>query len=63
MATEGYRIDIPTFDNTIGGYQKFRNRAMLFRDRMKLEKKQSQATLLLLGSLTGIAWDTCGSLA
>ncbi len=36
---------------------------MLFRARMKLKKKQSQAALLILGSLTGIAWSTCESLA
>ena len=36
---------------------------MLFKARLKLDKKKSQAALLLLGSLTGIAWDTCESLA
>jgi hypothetical protein len=50
-----FRIDVPNFDNTTTGYTEFRKRAMLFKARMKLEKKQSQSALLLLGSLTGIA--------
>ncbi len=57
MATGGYRIDPLIFDNTIAGYPEFRKRAMLFKARMKLEKKQGQAAILFLGSLTGIAWD------
>jgi hypothetical protein len=58
-----FRIDVPNFDNTTTGYTEFRKRAMLFKARLKLEKKENQAAIMLVGSLSGIAWDTCESLA
>ena len=63
MATGDFRVHVPVFDNTIAGYDELRKRARLFQARMKLEGKPKQSALLLLGSLTGIAWDTCESLS
>ena len=64
MATN-LHMNIPTFDNTVSSYLEFRKRAMLFQARMRLEgrDKVKQTALLLLGQLTGIAWETCESLA
>ena len=63
MATGDFRVNVPVFDNTIAGYTEFRKRAKLFQARTKLEGKSKQSALLLLGSLTGIVWDTCESLS
>ena len=51
MATGGgsFRIDVPNLDNTITEHTEFRKRAMLFKARLKLEKKENQAAIMLLG--------------
>ena len=63
MANAANRLDVPSFDNNTGSYSEFRKRAMLFKARMRLEGKQKQAAILLLGQLSGMAWDVCEHLA
>ena len=36
---------------------------MLFKARMKKEGKEKQSVFMLLGQLTGLAWEACDSLA
>ena len=61
--SSGGKIDVPSFDNTISGYKEFSKRCMLYKARMKLEGKEKQVTLAILGQLTGIAWTACETLA
>ena len=56
------RIEVPTFNNTISGYKEFKKRCTLYRARMKLDGKEKQVTLSIIGQLTGAAWETCESM-
>ena len=55
----GPKIPIPEFDNTTHGYKEFRKRVLLYKARMRLEGKEDQVGLSVLGSLTGVSWDAC----
>ena len=54
---------VPTFDNSQAGYREYRKRALLFRTRMRLERKENLTAVLLLSSLSGTAWETVETLA
>ena len=58
-----FRAEAPTFDNTVEGYKTFKRKCAIYRARMKIEKKEMQVALSILGNLTGIAWATCEKLA
>ena len=47
---------VPSFDNEQKNYVEVCKRVKLFGMRMKLEGKQEQAAIMLLGSLTSAAW-------
>ena len=46
----------------MSNYKEFRKRAVLFRARLKLDKRANQAALLSR-HLTGTAWEACNVLA
>ena len=53
------RIEVPTFDNTVAGFKEFKKRCNLYRARMKIEQREKQVALAILGQLTGLAWQAC----
>ena len=57
------RIEVPTFDNTVAGFKEFKKRCNLYRARMKIEQREKQVALAILGQLTGLAWQACEELA
>ena len=56
-------VAVPTFDSNPSNYKEYRKRCLIFKGRMKLEKKGDQVALALLGNLTGLAWSACEELA
>ena len=48
---------VPSFDGKLERYREYRKRVELFKRRCVLEKRCSTAALLLMGNLTGLAWD------
>ena len=57
------KVDIPIFDNQLDHYKEFRKRCLLYKARMKLDGKVKQVGLAILGTLTGLSWTACESLA
>eukprot|EP00975_Prorocentrum_lima_P051898 10867458-Prorocentrum_lima.AAC.1 len=49
--------EVPSFAGAQDDYKQYRLRATLYHQRRKLESKEKQATLELVGSLTEAAWD------
>ena len=47
---------IPLFDGSLTGYREWRKRIMIYYRKMTLSKRQGEAILNLLGSLSGVAW-------
>ena len=54
------RSDVPLFDNTMRRYAEYWERAVLYSMKMKLDGKQKQTAVTLLGALTGLAWESPG---
>ena len=50
---------IPLFDGTLSGYREWRKRILIYYKKMCLSKRQGEAILNLLGSLSGTAWKLC----
>ena len=50
---------IPLFDGTLSGYKEWRKRVLIYHKKMCLSKRQGEAILNLLGSLSGTAWRLC----
>ena len=47
---------IPIFTNKPGDYKEWRQRILLYKRKSDLKKKQKEATINLMTSLSGIAW-------
>lgn len=47
---------IPVFSNRPADYKDWRARIMLYFAKMKITKREQEATLNLMTSLTGMAW-------
>jgi hypothetical protein len=47
---------IPIFTNKPGDYKEWRQRILLYKRKSDLNKKQKEATINLMTSLSGIAW-------
>ena len=62
-SSSSWHNQIPTFDNKPENYAEFRTRCMLYRSRMRLDKKEDQVALMILGQLTGVSWQACEHLA
>ena len=50
---------IPLFDGSLTGYREWRKRILIYYRKMSLSKRQGEAILNLLGSLSGTAWKLC----
>ena len=50
---------IPLFDGSLTGYREWRKRILIYYKKMTLSKRQGEAILNLLGSLSGVAWKLC----
>ena len=50
---------IPLFDGSLTGYREWRKRIKIYYKKMTLSKRQGEAILNLLGSLSGVAWKLC----
>ena len=50
---------IPLFDGSLTGYREWRKRITIYYKKMSLSKRQGEAILNLLGSLSGTAWKFC----
>ena len=50
---------IPLFDGSVTGYHEWQKRITIYYKKMSLSKRQGEAILNLLGSLTGTAWKLC----
>ena len=47
---------IPIFTNKPDDYKEWRQRILLYKRKSDLKKKQKEATINLMTSLSGIAW-------
>ena len=47
---------IPIFTNKPSDYREWRQRILLYKRKSDLNKKQKEATINLMTSLSGIAW-------
>ena len=50
---------IPLFDGSLTGYCERRKQITIYYKKMSLSKRQGEAILNLLGSLSGTAWKLC----
>lgn len=57
------KLDIPVFNNQASQYREFRKRCLIYEARMRLEGKEKQVGLSILGQLTGLSWTSCEVLA
>ncbi len=55
--------DGPVFDIKLSSYNGFGTQTVVFRSHIKLDKCTTQSALLLIGQLSGLAWEFSETLA